>query len=141
MKYSKILVPVEFTKTNKLAINRAIEIQELTGADLTLAHVIDYAPPPYLRPQLPEIFASDEIMKERAGQHLEDLVVEMDIERCERIVRLGNAKDKLLELIKQNGYDLVVMAKHNRAGIATIVGSTTNAIVNKAPCEVLVMHE
>jgi len=80
-------------------------------------------------------------MKERAAQHLQDLVQQAGIDHCGQIILVGHAKDKLLELIRKGSYDLVVMAKHNRIGIEMIAGSTTSTIVNKASCDVLVMHE
>jgi len=141
MKYSNILAPVDFSEFNKLAICKAVEVQQASGAELTLAHIIDYMPPVYIRPELPQVFASDELMTERANEYLDDLVEELGIESCRRISKIGRTKSELLELIQNANYDLVVMGKHSQSGIDRLIGSTTNYIVQRARCDVLVVHE
>jgi len=141
MNYSNILVPVDFSEINKLAIQKAVEIQLATGAELTLAHIIDYMPPVYVRPELPDIFASDELMLERAQIHLDTFIGELGIEGCHSLARAGKTNTRILELIENKNFDLVVMGKHNQSGLDRLVGSTTNHIVQRAKCDVFVVHE
>jgi len=141
MKYSNILVPVDFSEINKVALQKAIELQSDTGAELTLAHIIDYTPPPYIRPELPDIFASDKLMIERAQAHLDTLITELGIANCHKVTMTGKTKTRVLELIKERGIDLIVMGKHSQSGLDRLAGSTTNSIVQQAGCDVLVVHE
>jgi len=141
MNYSNILVPVDFSEINKLAIQKAAEIQLATGAELTLAHIIDYMPPVYVRPEMPEIFASDKLMSERAQKHLDTLIGVLGIEVCHSLAQTGKTNARILRLIKDKNIDLVVMGKHSQSGLDKLVGSTTNNIVQRAKCDVLVVHE
>jgi len=141
MKYANIVVPVDFSEMNKLAIHKAVEVQRATGAELTLLHIIDYMPPIYIRPEMPQVFASDELMTERAEEHLDTLIQELGIEGCHRIVQIGSTKKELMEVIENRNFDLVVMSKHSQSGIDRLVGSTTNHIVQRTKRDVLVVHE
>jgi nucleotide-binding universal stress UspA family protein len=141
MNYENILVPVEFTPQCKPAISRASEIQQSTGASLTLAHVVDYTPPPYIQPQLPESLASPEALKKQADEYLDKLAREMGVGDHRKVVLTGNAKSSILELIERDNFDLVVMVKHNQTVIDTLAGSTSSATVKKAKCNVLVIHQ
>jgi len=141
MKYSKILVPIDFSGVNRTALEKAIETREITNAELTLLHAIDYLPPTYIRPELPEIFTSEKLMHERAEQHLDMWISDMGITDCKKITVTGNITEKLLEIASKENIDLIVMGKHNQTGADRMFGSITNSVVQQTDCDVLVIHE
>ncbi len=141
MNYSNILVPVDFSEFNKLAIRKAKEVQGTGGAQLVLTHVIDYAPPAYVRPLLPDLLASDDTIAERAQEQLDAVLKEEGLTDYRCVVRIGSTRECLLKIIKENNIDLVVMAKHSQSGLDRLAGSNTNYVVQQAKCDVLVVHE
>lgn len=141
MNYNTIVIPVDFSELNHRSIVRGADIQRNCGAKIILAHVIDYAPPPYIKPQVPEIYASESIMMERATKELDILGEKENLDPFESVVKIGHTKESLLSLINEYDAELVIMAKHSQKGLERLLGSTTNSVVQKARCEVLVMPE
>jgi universal stress protein A len=141
MSYHNILVPVDFSKINERAVAKAKELSSESDCTITLAHVIDYMPPSYVSTELPEIYASEPLMIERSEQHMEELRDKVGLPDADIIVRVGRPKDVLLDIQQAINADLIIMAKHSQTGLDKLLGSTTNGVVNKAPCEVLVIPE
>ena len=141
MNYLNILVPVDFSEPNKLAIRKAKEMRGAGNANLILAHVIDYAPPSYVKPLLPDLLASEEVMIERAQAHLDAVISEEGLTNYRCVVKIGNTRSSLIDIIEENSVDLIVMAKHSQSGLDRLAGSNTNSVVQRAKCDVLVVHE
>ena len=49
----------------------------------------------------------------------------------------GHPVDSIIEFSRQNNVDLIVMGSHGRRGLARLLGSSTNGVINHAPCDVL----
>ena len=80
--------------------------------------------------------------KIRAEAESEDItVMRTGLPDADIIVRVGRPKDVLLDIQQAINADLIIMAKHSQTGLDKLLGSTTNGVVNKAPCEVLVIPE
>lgn len=141
MSYQKILVPVDFSGINERALAKAKELAALFECDVTMAHVIDYMPPSYVSVELPEIYASEPLMIERSEKHLAALCDKANLKDAEIIVRVGRPKDVLLDIQRAFKADLIIMAKHSQSGLEKLLGSTTNGVLSKASCDVLVLPE
>jgi universal stress protein A len=72
---------------------------------------------------------------------MEELRDKVGLPDADIIVRVGRPKDVLLDIQQAINADLIIMAKHSQTGLDKLLGSTTNGVVNKAPCEVLVIPE
>ena len=139
MSYQNILVPVDFSGINERALSRAKELSSRPGCTITLAHVIDYMPPSYVSAELPEIYASEPLMIERSEKHLEELRDKSGLPEAGIVVRVGRSKEMLLDIQQAINADLIIMGKHSQTGLEKLLGSTTNGVVNKAACDVLVI--
>ncbi|MCA9152634.1 MAG: universal stress protein [Planctomycetales bacterium] len=54
----------------------------------------------------------------------------------------GHAADKICEKLKSGGYDLAVVGAHHHNSLARLLlGSTSDAVLNHAPCSVLVIRD
>ena len=49
----------------------------------------------------------------------------------------GSAKVELTRLARDKGVDLIVIGSSGVGGLKRILGSTTNAVLHDAPCDVL----
>jgi nucleotide-binding universal stress UspA family protein len=47
----------------------------------------------------------------------------------------------ILQIAQARAVDLIVVGGHLRAGLDWLFGSTTDAVVRRAPCDVLVIRE
>ncbi len=141
IKYSNILIPVDFSKASEIAIKRSLENENTSAAQITLVHIVDYMPPAYARPEIPEIYASEDLMKQRAQKHLDEFIAETGLTGCKTIVEFGHTKSHILKILDDNKFDLVILAKHERRGMEKLLGSVSNAIANQAKCDVLIVHD
>ncbi len=138
--YNNILIPVDFSEASAMAVKRALDSEISTATQITLAHIVDYMPPAYVRPEIPEIYASEDLMKQRAQKHLDEFIQQIGLTGCKSIIEFGRAKSRILKLLSENNFDLVILAKHNRTGVQKLLGSVSNAVANEAKCDVLIVH-
>ena len=136
--YNNILVAVDLTPESRLVVSRASEIAQHYGADLTLIHVVeplvtmeDYE----LAPALP--LEVEKTLEQRASQYLDSLAGKLEPGGANTVVKIGAPKRELLHYARDNNIDLIVIGAHGRHGIATLLGSTANAVLHGTQCDVL----
>ena len=54
---------------------------------------------------------------------------------------LGKAGLRITRCVRETGADLIIMCKSSQEDMRNSVGSTTEYVVNNAPCEVLIVSE
>jgi universal stress protein A len=136
--YRKILVAVDLSPEARAVLARACELRVHYKSELYLIHVVepivlggDYD----LVPAMPvEI---EETLLERAKNYLGTLVGEMNISDARQIVEIGSVKHEILRFAEEQGCDLIVIGAHGRHGVATLLGSTANAVLHGTKCDVL----
>jgi universal stress protein A len=136
--YRKILVAVDLSPEAKPVLARARELREFYTADLCLIHVVeplvttsDYE----LSPELP--FEVERTIVQRAEKYLEALAGDMDITDALQTVEIGSVKRGILNFAQKQGCDLIVIGTHGRHGVATLLGSTANAVLHGTTCDVM----
>jgi len=146
-KPKKILVPVDFSDRSEICLAKALEIAENVGSKIVLLHVVEKKEDELLnmylsKEQLEKI--NDDI-KTHAENQLDELIAKVgsgksiDIEK--RVV-FGIPYDVIVRLTEEEDFDLVVIASHGRSGIEKFFyGSTTEKVVRRAACSVLLVKE
>jgi nucleotide-binding universal stress UspA family protein len=77
-----------------------------------------------------------------AKNDMKNLVKELEAEdiECEYLLRDGTPADVIIKLSNEVGADLIVMGTNGRDSLSDyIIGSTTQKVVEKSKCPVLVM--
>lgn len=133
--YKNILLPTDFSKPSEAAAARAMELAKACGAQVNVLTVVDYVPPGYVRIDLPDASAQD--LAERARAALSDWVKRLGIAAANQWVEVGPAKREIIRVAKDNRVDLIVMGSHGERGLGRLLGSTTNAVLHEAECDVL----
>ncbi|GAB4393362.1 MAG: universal stress protein [Gammaproteobacteria bacterium] len=134
--YKHILVATDLSSVTKTTVSKAFDLAKECKATLSIIHVIEPIPAygyPGITPiESPHI---DEISKE-----LSAFCQEFKIASEHQHVEVGPPKAKVLEVAKTIGADLIVVGSHGRHGIFSFLGSTANAILHSAPCDVLTIR-
>lgn len=137
-KYRKILVAVDLSPEAKPVLARARELREFYGADLCLLHVVeplvinnDYE----LSLDLP--LEVERTIEQRAVKYIEALAGDMNITDALQTVEIGSVKREILNFAQKQGCDLIVIGTHGRHGVATLLGSTANAVLHGTTCDVM----
>ena len=58
----------------------------------------------------------------------------------ERLVRHGHPAEQIHGVAKELGADLIVIGTHGRHGFALLLGSTANAVLHGARCDILAVR-
>ncbi|MDR3075216.1 MAG: universal stress protein [Candidatus Methanoplasma sp.] len=140
MSFKKILVPTDGSELTKYAVDKAIELAELSGGKVTALYVLDksiYANSPM---DTAVINVYDTLEKE--GKYATGYVAEkaraagVDIE--EKLVDGVPAK-VILQEAESGSYDIIVMGTLGRTGISKLLmGSVAEKIIQNAKCPVMV---
>jgi nucleotide-binding universal stress UspA family protein len=143
----KVLCPIDFSDTSRLALEYAVDLSLKMGADLTLLHV--YQAPGYAMPEgLGVVMAGPEEMA-AVVSGVDDLMKQWkaDAEALgARVVQtateLGGTPVEIVRVATAGGHDLIVMGTHGRTGIGhALLGSTAERVIRHAPCPVLVVRQ
>jgi nucleotide-binding universal stress UspA family protein len=134
--FGNILVPYDNSLHSKKALNQALGMAELTGANLTLAHVIPYDDnaDKIIQPH------EDSMLRHKLEflNPIEQEALKRNIALTEKIL-YGNTSKELLDFMDEKNFDVVIMG---RRGITktknTSLGSVSNALVQNAKIPVLV---
>lgn len=138
LQYRKILAPIDFAEISNSALKQAAMHSEQSQSELLVAHVVDRMSTVYSADDNPQ---AEQTLVRQAELHLTDLLDELEIGYADTIVRVGLTVPCLLEIISENGIDLVVMGTHRNHTTAERYKSTTMDVVENANCDVLVLHK
>ncbi len=140
--YQHVLLATDFSPEATQVAVRAREIAQRNGARLTLVHVIEevnISAGYELMPLLPEL--PDEAIAREAQQGLERMATELGLpEAGRRIVTAISTKEGIVQAARDLQADLIVVGSHSRHGLALLLGSTANAVLHGAPCDVLAVR-
>ena len=136
--YRKILVAVDLSPEARAVLARACELRDHYGSELYLIHVVepivlggDYDLVPVMPVEI------EETLLQRAKAFLGALVGEMNIAGVRQSVEVGSVKHEILRFAEEQDCDLIVIGAHGRHGVATLLGSTANAVLHGTKCDVL----
>ena len=142
--YRRILLAVDLTDDSVQIAERAKAVAQTHGAELDVLHVVE--PLPLLAPlDTPEIFAptiqqtQDEITT-GARQRLEKLAAEVGLPARDTRVIVGNTQVEILRAARERNVDLIVLGSRERHGLSLLVDFTEDAVLHKAPCDVLAVR-
>ncbi len=142
--YDKILVAVDLGEYTGDLIDRALAIAD----DPSAVHVV------YVQQRMSAMYrgvgpigsalqdvdtAEDDLGRELKAR-LRDWTDSKGIP-SDNVHYLNGKPAELIEnFARDNDVQLVVMATHERKGLQRLLGSTANAVVHSAPCDVLTVH-
>jgi len=139
--YRHLLLATDFAPESRHVGRRAVELAQRYGARLSLLHVVDYVPLELSNDMmLAEPVDVDGRLVEEARQNLDRLAEELGQADAQRWVTLGSTGAEIKRTAEEHGVDLIVVGSHGRHGLALLLGSTANAVLHGAPCDVLAVR-
>lgn len=140
--YSHILLAVDFTPATDTVTQQAMELCQAFNARLSLVHVVEFVQMDLsndlVMPQA--LLEIDQGLVKRARQRLQKLAEELGVDQAECFVSQGSTQREILHLAVERNVDLIVIGSHGREGIQRLLGSTANAVLHGAPCDVLAVR-
>ncbi len=139
--YKHILLATELTEENHYVEEKAAQLQKLCDAKFSIIHVIEPLPPIYAGVELcalPDNYSeAEEALTDRARKMITPIAKHLNIPSSNAIIAHGNISHEILSYAVNNEVDLVVTGSHGRHGIQLLLGSTANALLHRANCDVL----
>lgn len=136
--YKHILFATDLTDETDFIIEKVRSIRGYTGAQLSIVHVVEPLPG-YSYAYLGVEDIEGQLIDE-ARQSIEKLGAALNVGKDKQFVEVGPTKTKILKVADDVGADLIVCGSHGRHGLSLLLGSTANAILHGAKCDVLTVR-
>ncbi len=144
----RILIPTDFSDMAQNALSYGVELARRSGARITVMHSVQK---PMVPPQGP-VRDLSQIPKEdetsiALWQELEGVTSWIregrpEIEKVSQRMPSGLPGDEILKTVEEEGNDLIVMGTKGEKGFSdTLMGTTAANVLQKAPCDVLLVPE
>jgi len=141
--YKHILFATELGEESRQVEDKVSSIVKLTGARVSIIHVVEPMPSAYVVGEVGPYYDTHEEQKkvnENALKALSPSVERLGVAITDVIVGSGRVATEVLLYAQQNDVDLLIVGSHGRHGFQLILGSTANAILHRAKCDVLAVR-
>ncbi len=138
-RYRHILLATDLAPDTVQVAERAVALAA-QGAELTLLHVIEPLALAYGAEWPTDLGSLQEELGRRAKQQLDETATQLGIGKDRCVLATGNIEKEILRVAAERGVDLIVMGRHSRRGLAALLGSTANAVLHHAACDVLAVR-
>ena len=139
--YQHILIASDSCEVDNKVLQRALLLQKLCQAKISVIHVLEHVPvdiPAAVAP--PEGEDKVEWMKQMAVEKLSENCSTLALAVEQLIVETGLVKPAVIETAKNLEIDLIIVGAHERHGLALLTGSITDGVIHASPCDVLAVH-
>lgn len=137
--YKKILYATDFDDVGIFAAHRAHQIAKENGAQLYLVHVVEPIPA-YAYPGFAGFAEVEMSIREQAEKELKQMAEQLEVDKKHIILAFGSIKHEVLRIAKEHKIDLIIAGSHGKHGLAVLLGSTAEAILHGASCDMLIVR-
>ena len=140
--YRHILVAIDFGPDHAQVLQRAVKLAKSEQARLSLVHVVEYLHVDLANELvLPQDVQLEAQIVETAKRKLGALADAVDLPApIGQWVEMGSTKQEILRIAEEQDADLILIGSHGRHGLGRLLGSTTNAVLHGAACDVLAVR-
>jgi universal stress protein A len=136
--YKHILLATDLTDEAEFIFKKVRSIRSYTGAKLSLIHVVE---------PMPGYSYAYLGIEDIEGQLIEESRIELakigeilEVDKKDQWIEVGPTKSKIHAVAEKIGADLIICGSHGRHGLSLLLGSTANAILHGAKCDVFVVR-
>lgn len=139
--YSKLLLAIDFASQTETLCRHAASMAQIHGATLSLVHVVEPVVTDSAFDTLPPLPVDfDDLLVRQARKRLGELGERYGIGEQNLFLEIGVTKREILRVAEQQGCDLILVGSHGRHGVELLLGSTANAVLHHAKCDVLAIR-
>jgi universal stress protein A len=142
MLYKHILFATDLSDETGTVIPTVEMMTKHSNADLSIVHVLEYTPVVFGSGEfsIPLDMNLEEYLTQNARKVLTVIAHQLDIESDSQYISHGSIKREIINLAERLNVDLIILGTHGRSGIKMLLGSTANAVLHAAKCDVLVVR-
>lgn len=139
--YKHILVAVQLEDgCDDHLVQKAQEVSKLYGADISLVHTVEHLSSYGAAYGVSAGIDVEEILSQEANKKMSELAGKFALKADRCSVRVGPSKQVILESADEIHADLIIVGSHGRHGVRLLLGSTANAVLHGAKCDVLAVR-
>ena len=138
--YQNILVAIDLNEEADQVIHRAQQLALQSSAKLTLVHVTEPLSYAYGGDMPMDLSSIQTELYDQAQQRLSGLVKQKQLGEVDQLLLSGHIKTEVHRVATELSSDLIVVGSHGRHGLALLLGSTSNGILQGATCDVLAVR-
>ncbi len=136
--YKHILVATDLTEETSYIIDKVRSMRDFCQAKVSLVHVVEPLPGySYAYLGIEDIEGQ---LIEEAKNSITKLGEVLAVANQDQWVEVGPTKSKILTVADKIKADLIICGSHGRHGLSLLLGSTANAILHGAKCDVLTVR-
>ena len=140
-RYKKVMIALDLhDKSDSKVIEKAQDVKETFDAELSLIHCVEHLSNYGAAYGVSAGIDVEQEMVKEASQELQNIGSRLDISEANQSVKVGPAKQMILEHAESIGADLIIVGSHGRHGVRLLLGSTANAVIHGAKCDVLAVR-
>ncbi len=137
--YKHVLLATDFDEVGVNAAHKAKKIADENKAVLYLVHVVEPIPA-YAYPGFAGFAEVEVSIREQAERELNKLAENIGVDKKHRLIEFGSIKNEVLRVAHDYHIDLIVTGSHGKHGLALLLGSTADAILHAANCDILIVR-
>lgn len=139
--YQHVLVAIGLTKESRQVLQRALSLATESEANvkISLIHIVEPLGFSYGVDIPITMMDVQEELQLQAQKQLAQLAQEFK-GVSDFTVTTGSAADEIHAFAKNHHCDLIVVGSHGRKGLSLLLGSTANAVLHGAQCDVLAVR-
>ncbi len=147
MNVRRIVVPTDYSESNRAALHYASTLAAEAGATLHIVHVHDPYELNNTMRNMSYMSAAEweqeqEEARARDRKNLDGVVPTVPGVACQHHCPVGRSDDEIVALAVDKGADLIVMDSHGRTGLSRLLmGSVAESVMRRAPCPVLIVKQ
>ena len=140
--YQHILLAIDFSEHSDYVAEKARSLAYKYQSKLSIIHVLDNIPMPDTN--YGTVIAlnqnSDNELLEVEKSKLKQLGNHLGVPVDQQCLVWGIPKQEIIAFSNEQRADLIVLGSHGRHGLALLLGSTVNAILHHALCDVMAVR-
>lgn len=142
--YRHILVALDLGKQSLQVLKKAHQLAQQNQAKLSAIHVIE----PLIESSYlafdgtisTDLLPIQDEVGATAKTKLNKLTTSIGLPEESQLIELGRPAETIHQISKQTPCDLIVIGSHGRHGLGLLLGSTANAVLHGASCDVLAVR-
>ena len=139
--YKKILLALDLSEHNDVLCGKGAELSRLYDADISYIHVVE----PVLLDMPYDVIPAESIELEQelvknSHARLAEYSRKYNVPADNLLVETGSSKSEILRIADEQDIDLIIVGSHGRHGFSLLLGSTANAVIHGASCDVLAVR-
>lgn len=125
---------------DEAVIQRALAFAKENQAKVSLVHAIEHINAYGVAEAYSAVLDVEEEMVNDAKKEMARLGDKFGIAAANQFVEVGSPKAVVLDKVEELKADLIIVGSHGRHGLQLLLGSTANAVLHNAKCDVLAVR-